>query len=282
MKVTFWGVRGSVPAPGPRTLRYGGNTPCVAVDLPENNLVIFDCGTGARALGKALMQGAFAEGRGQATFALSMAHWDHIQGFPFFLPFYITGNQFQIVGFSEAAREVESALELQMAAQYFPVQSIKNMDADLELLGWEIHQPLRVGSASLHWVHSQRGPEGACAYRLESEGKSLVYVGHAGYPEAGASPQTQALCKDADLLIHECSFTPEDGNRYRYRGLASLKHATEAAINSGAKKLALFHYDQDYSDQQIDNLVRLAQENLDQRKACCEAIAAAEGSCIAL
>src|SRR5687768_12120087 len=98
MEVTFWGVRGSIPSPGPSTVRYGGNTSCVSVKLDDGSLVILDCGTGARNLGLSLMAGDFGQGRGRATMLLSHAHWDHIQGFPFFVPFYVGGNVFTVYG----------------------------------------------------------------------------------------------------------------------------------------------------------------------------------------
>src|SRR4051795_6272561 len=133
MEATFFGVRGSIPAPGPSTVRYGGNTSCVAVRLASGELIILDCGTGARNLGLALLSGDFGQGRGRATFLLSHAHWDHIQVFPFFVPFYTPGNRFTVFGGSRTPEILEEILEGQMAAQYFPVQTIKNMAATIEV-----------------------------------------------------------------------------------------------------------------------------------------------------
>src|SRR5205823_4903348 len=98
MELTFWGVRGSIPAPGPGTVRYGGNTSCVSLRTSEGKLIVLDCGTGARNLGMSLLDGPFGRGKGQASILLSHAHWDHIQGFPFFVPLYIAGNTFSIFG----------------------------------------------------------------------------------------------------------------------------------------------------------------------------------------
>jgi hypothetical protein len=94
MEVTFFGVRGCIASPGPGTVRYGGNTSCVLVRLGDGEIIILDCGTGARNLGISLMTGPCGKGQGRASILLSHAHWDHIQGFPFFLPFYTAGNRF--------------------------------------------------------------------------------------------------------------------------------------------------------------------------------------------
>ena len=127
MQLAFWGVRGSIPAPGPATVRYGGNTSCVSLRPSGGGLIVLDCGTGARNLGMSLMDGPFGQGRGEASILLSHAHWDHIQGFPFFVPLYQPGNRFQIFGVAASSAMLEGILEGQMAPQYFPVQTLKNM-----------------------------------------------------------------------------------------------------------------------------------------------------------
>src|SRR5579871_3303124 len=98
MRATFWGVRGSVPAPGPEMNRYGGNTSCVELRDNDDRLAIVDSGTGVIALGRKLMAGAFGKGAGEAAVFLSHAHWDHIQGFPFFPPIFVPGNRFTVFG----------------------------------------------------------------------------------------------------------------------------------------------------------------------------------------
>jgi phosphoribosyl 1,2-cyclic phosphodiesterase len=276
MEVTFWGVRGSIPAPGPATIRYGGNTSCVSVRLSDGQLVIFDCGTGARNLGNALMATEFGSGAGHATFLLSLAQWDHIQGFPFFVPFYVTGNRFSVFGGTRDPKELETILEGQMAAQYFPVQTIRNMAAGLELGALPQVGALSIGGARLTAVRSQPGPQGALSFRLEENGTSLVYAGHAGYGKGGPSPETVALCADATLLIHETTFTPEDFARYSNRGLTSLAQAIDCAIAARVKRLALFHYDQDYTDNDVDALVDRARRMLAERDAAIEVVGAAE------
>jgi len=262
MEVTFWGVRGSIPAPGPATVRYGGNTACVSVRLASGDLLILDLGTGARNLGNALMEGPFGKGQGKATVLVSLTQWDHIQGFPFFTPFYVPGNQFTVYGGSNQTNELEGILERQMAAQYFPVQTYKNMPAAISLQGLPQGNTFNLGNAKITAVRQDHGPMGATTYRIEEGGRSLAYAGHgSGHPGDAKS----TLIQDVDLLIHECSFSLDDWQRYSDRGLSSVDQAVNCANNAGAAKLVLFHYDQDYTDAEVDALAargqRLAQES---------------------
>jgi phosphoribosyl 1,2-cyclic phosphodiesterase len=278
MEVTFWGVRGSIPSPGPATVRYGGNTSCVAVRLSNGELVVLDCGTGARNLGLQLLSGPFGQGQGRATFLLSHAHWDHIQGFPFFGPFYVAGNAFTIYGGDRGSQLLEEILEGQMAAQYFPVQTIKNMASQIEMRAVATGQAWQVAGATVRAHANPHGPTPAFAYRIEDGGHVLAYASDAGYGPDGPSAGAIALCKGADLLIHDSTYTPEDRALRIARGLSSLEDAVECAVRAGVKKLALFHYDQDYSDRQVDQLVDRGRRMLDERGATgIEIVGAAEG-----
>jgi phosphoribosyl 1,2-cyclic phosphodiesterase len=283
MEVTFWGVRGSIPSPGPATVRYGGNTSCVSLQLADGEIIMIDCGTGARNLGISLLAGAFGVGKGSATVLLSHAHWDHIQGFPFFGPFYVPGNRFTVVGGSRSSELLERVLERQMAAQFFPVQSYRNMGAQIEMRSVFEDRQVRVGQAQVTAHPNPHGPTEVMAYRIEADGKTLVYAGDVGYDEHGPSHESIALYRGADLLIHDSSFTPEDRAERLSRGLSSLEDAVEAALRAEVKKLALFHYDQDYSDHDVDELVLRGRRLLDARGGSHIAImGAAEGLTVAL
>ena len=273
MQVTFWGVRGSIPAPGPATVRYGGNTACVSVRLGSGDLIVLDFGTGARNLGLALMDGPFGQGQGRASVFLSLAQWDHIQGFPFFVPFYVPGNEFEVYGGPRDRLELEDILERQMAAQYFPVQTYKNMAAKITLATLAEGQSLALGTATVRAAREGDGALDATTYRIEASGRSLAYAGHGACQPGDAR---SALLEGVDLLIHECSFSPEDGKKYAERGLSSIEHAVDTAVRAKAKTLALFHYDQDYTDAEVDSLAIRGQRLVHQQGGTVNVIAAAE------
>ena len=143
MKIKFWGVRGSIPVPGRETVEYGGNTTCIEIITSENNRIIFDAGTGIRVLGSNMMNSEFAHGKGKAHIFFTHSHWDHIQGFPFFVPAFIGKrdlegnrlkglcNEFHLYGSSDVSGRLENILRGQMDNRYFPV--------DLDYLSSFIH-----------------------------------------------------------------------------------------------------------------------------------------------
>jgi phosphoribosyl 1,2-cyclic phosphodiesterase len=281
MELTFWGVRGSIPAPGPGTVRYGGNTSCVSLRTRQGGLIVLDCGTGARNLGVSLLDGPFGRGRGAAAILLSHAHWDHIQGFPFFVPLYIAGNVFNIFGGGKSSSMLEGILEGQMAPQYFPVQTLKNMGATIEIAAVAEGVPFTVEGCRVVARTNPHGRSGALAFRIEEDGKAIVYASDAGYREGGPPEASIDLYRGADLLIHDSTYTPEDRQRYPERGFSSIDDAVTCAARAGVKKLVLFHYDQDYSDADVDALCARARRLLDARGGeAIDVVGAAEGMTI--
>lgn len=268
MRLTFWGVRGSIPAPGPETVRYGGNTPCIELRGPENELYIIDAGTGIIPLGRKLLGEGFGKGKGEATLFLSHSHWDHIQGFPFFAPVYIPGNTIRIFGPGQSSSMLEQILEGQMNPHYSPLQSIRNLGATLSLSAINAAddaQPLKVGALTVRARLNPNGKSTSLAYRFECGGKSLVYACEAGYPPSGPTPEVRELYAGADVLIHDATYSQEDRALRLSRGFASIAEAVDAAIGARCKKLVPFHYDQDYSDEFVDELARRARHLLDEK-----------------
>lgn len=281
MEVTFWGVRGSIPAPGPGTVRYGGNTACVSVRTRTGALLVLDCGTGARNLGLALLAEAnvdgFRGGEGQAAILLSHTHWDHIQGFPFFSPLYVAGNSFFIHGPAQSSALLERIMEGQMAPQYFPVQTLKNMGATIGIHAVILGTAFDVLGCKVTAVSNSHGRAGALAFRIDDGHRSLAYASDAGYGPDGPSADALELYRGVDLLIHDSTYTPEDRARYPQRGLASVTEAVETAARAGARRLALFHYDQDYSDGDVDAMLVRGRLALEGAADPPEVVAAAEG-----
>ncbi len=279
MKIQFWGVRGSIPAPGPETAAYGGNTSCVTVRAgrPEE-LVIIDAGTGLYGLGRQLVQGAFGKGEGRATVLLSHAHWDHIQGFPFFAPVFIPGNKFTIYGPSRSSGMLEGILEGQMNPHFSPIYTLKNMGANLEIHAVGDGQAFRSGAFKITGRLNPHGTTSALAYRLETEGRVFVYASDAGYPDEGPTPEMMELYSDADALLHDCTYTEEDWPSRRARGFSSVVQAADVAVRARVKRLVMFHYDQDYADAQVDGMVSACRRRLDENGgAGIELVAAREG-----
>lgn len=266
MKVTFHGVRGAIPSPGPETVRYGGNTSCVAVYTDEDRLMILDSGTGIIGLGRMLLQTPFGRGQGRAAMLLSHAHWDHIQGFPFFPPVFVLGNRFTVFGPGRSSNMLESILEGQVNPHFSPLYTMKNLGANFELVavnGEPGDQPHIWEQVTISAVLNPHGHATCLAYRLEQKGRSLVYAPDAGYPPEGPSEAAIELYRGADLLIHDATYTPEDRALRLSRGYSSFADAACAALRARVRRLALFHYDQDYTDEQLDDCYRRCRALLD-------------------
>jgi phosphoribosyl 1,2-cyclic phosphodiesterase len=286
LEVTFHGVRGAIPAPGPETVRYGGNTSCVAIRSSLGRLLILDSGTGIIGLGKSLLPAGFGQGQGQAAILLSHAHWDHIQGFPFFAPAFIPGNRFAVFGPARSSAVLEGMLEGQVNPHFSPLYTMKNLGATFDLLpmhGDPDDKPLWWERVAISARKNPHGNVTCLAYRIEDQGRSVVYAPDAGYAPEGPSEGVLELYHGADLLIHDSTYTPEDRARRLQRGYSSFADAALAATRAQVRRLALFHYDQDYTDDQVDECWRRCRVLLDQTGgAHIELIAAREGLTVTL
>lgn len=282
MKLRIWGVRGSIPAPGPETNRYGGNTSCVSVVGGSGQLFILDMGTGIVNLGNALLRGElevagdFAAGAGRATVLLSHAHWDHIQGFPFFAPLFVPGNRFRVLGNADSSERVEGVLEGQMNPNFSPIYTLKNLGAAIEFSA-ATGGPFSFGSMTIATASNPHGTTTALAFRLEDGGKSIVYASDAGY-EGGEPPaESLALYRGADVLVHDSTFAPEDQASRLSRGLSSCVDAARVAVAADARTLLLFHYDQDYTDDDVDALTERCRAEVERLGGRVEVMAGREG-----
>lgn len=283
MEITFWGVRGAIPAPGPEFNRYGGNTACVAVRC-AGSLFILDAGTGIIPLGNALMADAFGRGAGRATLLLTHAHWDHIQGFPFFRPVYVPGNRFVIHGPSDSPAAVEGILEGQMNPHFSPVQTLRNLGAEIELKATSDGARFELGGATITARCVPHGNIDALAYRIEAEGQALVYAPDAGYRGGVPEPAIEQLFQGAQALIHDCTYSEQDWQQRLGRGYSSIAIAARVAARCGVQRLVMFHYDQDYTDERLDQLQRDCRQLLDEQPGgkSVELVAATEGMLLQL
>jgi phosphoribosyl 1,2-cyclic phosphodiesterase len=270
MRVKFWGVRGSIPTPGPDTVGIGGNTSCVEVDA-GGRLLIFDGGTGLRGLGKELVKSMPLT----AHIFFSHVHWDHIQGFPFFDPAFVPGNQIHLYGGSNVSRTLEETLAGQMDHPSFPVH-LTDMAArmtfnDLDE-GATLVLPAEPGSSDGDdevRITTARGnhPNGVYAYRVDHGGHSVVYATDTEHYDE-VDPALLALSKGADVLINDAQYTPEEyegragtGGSKRGWGHSTFVASAELAKAAGVKQLVLFHHDPLQNDASVRDKQKRAQEH---------------------
>jgi len=278
VRATFWGVRGSIPAPGPETNRYGGNTSCISVRTTGGELIIIDMGTGLMHLGNSLLPGEFGKGHGKATILLSHAHWDHIQGLGFFAPVFIPGNHFVLRGHGKSSSMLEGILEGQMNPNFSPLYTLKNLGASFEVRAVVPGEPFFAGAVQVTARPNPHGSTTALAFRLEESGRVLVYASDAGYGDDGPTADVQALYRGAHVQIHDSTYTPADQATRRNRGFSSYEQAADAAIAAGVERLVTFHYDQDYGDTDVDAMRDACRAYLDAHGGKgIELVAAAEG-----
>jgi len=266
--VRFWGVRGSIPAPGPQTKLYGGNTPCVEMQVGDK-LLIFDLGTGARPLGDNLVsRGAPVD----ASVFLSHYHYDHLQGLPFFTPIFIPQNAFTFYGATRNGQSVKEILSGQMTQPYFPVTADGVFRAKLSYHDIQAGEVLKVGPAQLTTVELNH-PGGNLGYRVECEGRSVVYA--TDIEHGRDEERFFEFAKGADLLIYDSMYTEDEycgrhGPPRTGWGHSTWQAAVRAANETQAKTLVLFHHDPGRDDAGMTKLLRQV------RKHRPEAIAARE------
>ncbi len=253
-QVRFWGVRGSIPAPGPKTQRYGGNTPCVEMRCGDE-LLIFDLGTGVRVLGDALVA---AGGPARASIFLSHYHYDHLQGLPFFTPIFNPKNAFTVYGAPRDGRSVKEVLAGQMVQPYFPVTAEQVFKAQMTYKDLGSGQVLELGPARIRTLDLNH-PGGNLGYRVECGGKSVVYATDVEHGCAGDKDLVE-FARDADVLIIDAMYTVDE---YRGRkgaskegwGHSTWESAVETANAAKVKKLVLFHHDTNRDDDEMDRFV---------------------------
>ena len=294
MNVTFWGTRGSIPSPGPDTVRYGGNTSCVEVRA-DGHVLIFDAGTGIRSLGLALAR----EFKGQPLTVhlfISHTHWDHIQGFPFFVPAYTPDTTIHVYGAPGQGQSFEKVLRGQMEADYFPV-GLYDMTATIDVHEFRA-APFEIGSVRVDAAHVNH-PAMNLAYRVTCDGRRLVYatdvepyantLDHVAGRGADGRMFGEKLDRElvefvagADLHIADAQYTDDEYPAKVGWGHSALSATVDLAVAARVKSLALFHHDPMHADDVVAAMEHTARESIAARGAEIQCFAAAEGQSLTL
>jgi len=267
-KLVFWGVRGSTPTLERDTWRYGGNTPCLEVIAPDGTRFILDCGTGLRMLGNHLQtaQGKWPEPQSdagiEAHVLVTHYHWDHIQGIPFFHPFFAPHNRFHFYSFQSkylGRNSLKQVLEAQLASPYFPVDvnSMASSRSFREVTGgeaWDVNGT-RVSAA---WLNH---PQGCLGYRLDTTEGSIVYATDNEPGVAEFDSNLRTLAQGADVLIYDAQYSPEQvASSRRGWGHSSWFEGVKIARESRVRNLILFHHDPDASSGVVDGFLSAARQ----------------------
>ena len=258
MRVTFWGVRGSIASGGSAFAAFGGNTTCLEIEHGADRIIV-DAGTGIRALGGKLMSEAVPRVPIEATLLFTHLHWDHVQGFPFFAPAFRPSAELRLYGpVDEEGVHLEDVLLRQMQAPTFPMP-LKAMAASRSFHALGSGSQLRVGAIEVT-AKSLNHPQGCLGFRFEAGGRALAFATDTEHRQDGSVDDgLRDLARDADLLIHDAQYTDDEYSRRVGWGHSSYSGATRIAKNCGAKSLVLFHHDPAHDDtflQRMENDAR--------------------------
>jgi phosphoribosyl 1,2-cyclic phosphodiesterase len=274
VKVRFWGVRGSIPAPGPHTIRYGGNTTCIEVRSDDNSLMVLDAGTGIFPLAQQLLRQMPV----RANIFISHTHWDHIQGLPFFTPLYIPGNTVRIYGVRDVVTGagIGRVMDVQMQYSYFPITATQVADG-IEYVTLDPEQPVTVGSATVTPMMLNH-PVTNFGYRIDADGKSVFFTGDheawaniyapddEGYADFQQMIDMQQGQLDRrlggfDLLIADSSYTAAEYQTKGGWGHGTLEGNIAWARRLGVKKLVCTHHEPTRSDDDLERVFAAALES---------------------
>lgn len=290
MRIRFWGVRGSIPSPGPDTVRHGGNTTCIEVETDEGQIIILDAGTGIHPLGYSLLKRMPLK----CSIFISHTHWDHIQGLPFFVPIFIPGNELQIYGALDPVyqRSIKDTLNRQMEYCYFPVREAE-LKADMQYETLRERQTVEIGSAKVTNILMNH-PVLCFGYRIECGGKSLFFTGdneplyniykpgddyYDEYEDliAVKNGMLADFIRDVDVLIADSAYTEAEYPLKKGWGHGTFDSCMALAKNAGAKALYLTHHEPLRKDGDLDAIFDGLREKYSHQQGVPEFAPAYEG-----
>lgn len=265
MKIRFWGVRGSIPSPGPHTARYGGNTTCIEIRTDDNELIILDAGTGIFALSQVLLR----EMPVTANVFITHTHWDHIQGLPFFIPIFVPGNTLRLHGAFDpvSGSGIEQVMEVQLQYSFFPVRKAE-MKARVEYETLMPGQSVQIGAATVTPTLLNH-PVINFGYRIDCNGKSIFFTGDYEPPYNIYAPEDEGyeeyrmLIEDkeksiieamrgVDILIADSSYTTGEYPSKKGWGHGTFDSCITMAKKAGARVVYCTHHEPTRSDEALD------------------------------
>lgn len=272
MEITFWGVRGSYPVPGPMTVRYGGQTSCVELRSKNGGCLILDAGTGLRALGQKLARDS-GGAPGAYHVMLSHVHWDHIQGLPFFEPAYIPGTTIAVYALLTAADELQQVIGGITRHEFFPVP-LEAAPAQIQYNEVEPGVRMFIGEFQILPI-ALNHPFGAVGYRIDAEGTSVAYVAdtapftdvlHKQHFLRGLEPLTDddraglariradlvAAIASCDTVIYDTHFLPDEYRKFPHYGHSTPDQALELCAEAKVRRLILYHHAPSHGDDVMD------------------------------
>lgn len=257
MKVIMWGTRGSIAVPGPDTLRFGGNTSCLQVEISDAPPLVVDAGTGIRALGKKLLDQGPPE---RVVVLITHAHWDHIIGFPFFAPLFSEGCLVQIGGWAHGPEALSGIFVGDSHhCGNFPVP-MDNLPARVEKLPALGHGQFPLGKGNVRCIALKHPGEGM-GFRFEEGDKAVVFITD-NELKSDTGPAVEnfvKFCRGAQVLIHDAQYLPEEIGEHQGWGHSTWADALELARWAGVERLILTHHDPERDDLAVERLERDAQ-----------------------
>ena len=277
--VRYWGVRGTLPIPGKRSLRYGGNTSCFTLELPKDQLFILDAGTGIRELSNYLL--ATRHGPISAKLFVSHPHWDHINALPFFTPLFFPGNEFEVFGAPQGAMTMRELMAAQLDGVHSPI-ALRNFGARVFFRNLS-EEKFTVGDVQVSTMYLAH-PGLSLGYRFDYRGKSFCYITDNELHLPGAPQFNQefrdhltGFVKGADILLTDSTYTDDEYPKRVNWGHSAVGQVAALAHEAGVKELQLFHHDPDQSDDDIDRKLESAQATLAKLGSSVVCTAPAEG-----